>query len=202
MNLIKAIGVQFSNPHGLAGSVSTFLMNQINQVQYRSIEDVFPDNATKILDIGFGNGYLLHRLAKQFPGEYYGVEISQDMLRVASQRNQGFIQSKQMQLQEGNVLNLPYEDKFFDFIYTVNTIYFWDNPTKGYQEIHRVLKEEGIFANTFYEKEWLRKIRYTKYGFQHYEPADIIQIAKVAGFRKVKVRKPRGEHSYCIVVKK
>lgn len=64
------------------------------------------------------------------------------------------------------------------------------------------LKEDGIFANTFYEKEWLRKIRYTKYGFQHYEPAEVIQIAKAAGFRKVKVRKPQGEHSYCVIVKK
>ena len=37
---------------------------------------------------------------------------------------------------------LPYGDASFDKAFTVNTVYFWSDPTRGCSEILRVLQEK------------------------------------------------------------
>lgn len=61
------IGSQFGNPRGFVGAVCCLLMNMINKAMYRrtvALMDV-PKGA-KILDIGYGNGYLLRLLDKTY----------------------------------------------------------------------------------------------------------------------------------------
>ena len=71
MNIIKYMGTQFSNPRGLGGHFSTFLMNRLNTLQYKSIEAVLRQiTPERSLDIGFGNGHLLRRFAKGLPGQF------------------------------------------------------------------------------------------------------------------------------------
>ena len=40
-----------------------------------------------MLDIGYGNGFLLQRLDRRFKPELYGIDISEDMLLAAEKRN-------------------------------------------------------------------------------------------------------------------
>ena len=57
------IGSQFGNPRGFVGAVCCVIMNVINRAMYKNtvaLVDVSPDD--KVLDIGFGNGYLLQLL--------------------------------------------------------------------------------------------------------------------------------------------
>ena len=44
----------------------------------------------------------------------------------------------------------------------MNTIYFWNDTIKGLQEVHRVLKDGGVFYNAVLTKENLDKLFYTK----------------------------------------
>ena len=46
-----------------------------------------------------------------------------------------------MTLDKGNISKLNYHNDFLDYIYTVNTVYFWEDLNQGYSEIYRVLKK-------------------------------------------------------------
>ncbi|MDR0922247.1 MAG: class I SAM-dependent methyltransferase [Lactobacillales bacterium] len=117
----------------------------------------------KLLEVDFRNGKVLKKVATKSDGIIYGIEISE--IQQASRKNLKFIANHQMILQKGNVLNLPFSDNSFDKIYTINTVYFWEDVNRGLSEIHRVLRPNGIFINTIYSKEYLDKLPMTKYFF-------------------------------------
>ncbi|WP_461248150.1 hypothetical protein, partial [Treponema sp. R6D11] len=73
---IKYVGGNFGNPNGIAGNLSTKLMNIMNQRQYKAILDnINLEHNDIILDIGFGNGYLINKLFKKnIPIKIYGIE--------------------------------------------------------------------------------------------------------------------------------
>jgi ubiquinone/menaquinone biosynthesis C-methylase UbiE len=202
MGIVKYIGSQFRKPTGFGGKLSTFVMNRINGKQYRATEEALSlDNAGKVLDIGFGNGFLLHCLAKSYDDEFYGIEISDDMLKAAAKRNRTAAVSGKMILALGNAEHLKFPDEFFDKIYTVNTIYFWDNLSAGLSEIHRVLKPGGAFVNTVYSQEFLNSLRYTRYGFAKYSIEKLVTTSTETGFAvEVKVIVP--DKSYCLICRK
>jgi hypothetical protein len=57
---IKYIGGNFGNPYGFAGKISAKIMNIINKRQYKAILDnINLEQNDILLDIGFGNGYLI-----------------------------------------------------------------------------------------------------------------------------------------------
>lgn len=65
MGIFKYIGSQFAKPKGFGGKLSTLFMNMLNKQQYASVVKCFNSLKSKnVLDIGFGNGYLLSRLSK------------------------------------------------------------------------------------------------------------------------------------------
>ena len=73
------IGSQFGNPRGIIGKICCIGMNIINQPMYRNTVAVMnPDNEDKILDIGYGNGFLLREIYKKKHVYMYGIDISED----------------------------------------------------------------------------------------------------------------------------
>lgn len=193
------IGSQFGNPHGAVGTICCVIMNIINRAMYRKvIAAVNTGSDSKVLDIGYGNGYLLSRLYKKNQGILYGIDVSEDMLKIASKRNKKGIYDGKINLFLGDCCDLKFDDKTFDFVTSVNTIYFWNNTLKGLKEIYRILGEQGIFFNVVYSKEWLRKLSYTKKGFQFFEKEDYINLGKQAGFSKVIVEEIINGKSYFI----
>ena len=55
------IGSQFGNPRGLIGKICCIGMNIINKPMYRNtVAQMNFDKGDKILDIGYGNGFLLY----------------------------------------------------------------------------------------------------------------------------------------------
>lgn len=202
-NISEYISDQFSNPRGAMGRVSTFVMNRINQWQYKEIiRTIMPESKDKILEIGFGNGYLLGKLLKKKEGYFYGVEISEDMVKATTKKHAEHIRSGRLTLLKGNVKNLDFPKSTFKIVYTVNTIYFWEDIRKCLQEIHRVLENEGIFVNQMYSKAWLERIPYTRYGFEKYELATLEKIAKSCGFNIKSLTKSNNNSSFSIIFQK
>lgn len=202
MNITKYIAGQFGKPTGVGGIISTFIMNRINQVQYKSVMDNLDfSKQDKILDIGFGNGYLIKHLAKKNDGYFYGIEISDDMLKNGCKRNSELIEEGKVCLTKGDVVDIPFETSFFDKVYTVNTIYFWEDIDKSLSEIKRVLKPNGIFINVIYSKEWLDNIKYTKYGFSKYTPKELEEVTVRNGLNVIKITETKKDISYCIISK-
>lgn len=74
------IGSQFGNPRGFIGKVCCLLMNTINRGMYSSISSCINQNEdSTILDIGYGNGYLINKMYKKTHATIYGVDVSDDM---------------------------------------------------------------------------------------------------------------------------
>ena len=200
MNFVKFIGTQFSNPRGFWGKISSYFMNHLNKKQYKSVMKLFRELKPEyVLDIGFGNGYLLEALSKKNNTIFYGIEMSESMLNSARKRNHGMIHNKKMFLSLSDVVHMDFKDSIFDFIYTVNTVYFWSDLKKGYSEVYRTLKSGGAFANVFYTKAWLDKLSYTKYDFTKYSQNELLNEIKKMSFSKVELIEIKKDCAYCLV---
>lgn len=201
--IIKYISKQFGNPTGLGGKISTLLMNCMNKKMYRAIiQNLQICKNDTVLDIGFGNGFLLNQTAKKNPQKLLGVEISNDMIFEASKRNKLYLQNEKMELSLADVQNLPYADNFIDKIYTVNTVYFWKDTMAGFAEIYRILKPNGLFLNAVYTKKWLNRLPVTKYGFHKFTLEELQIKTAQCGFLILKVLEIEKSKSLCIISKK
>ena len=91
----------------------------------------------KLLDVGCGAGDRLD-IFRQLGFDTYGVEISAS---AEYARGHLGLNVKQVDLFEAN-----YPDSFFDVITLHNVLEHTHNPQKIIEELHRILKEDGIVA--------------------------------------------------------
>lgn len=183
------IGSQFGNPHGFIGRVCCVIMNVINKAMYKNMVSAIDINSgDKVLDIGYGNGYLLHLIYKKCNTELYGIDISADMKIQATKRNKKAEKNGQLFLEIGDCCDLPYEDNVFSVVSSINTVYFWNDVVKALTEIRRVLKTDKSFYNVVYTKEWLDTLSYTEKGFKKYESEQLIEFGRAAGFEQIQVK--------------
>ncbi len=197
------IGEQFGNPHGFAGKVCCVIMNVINNAMYKntvSLLDITEND--NILDIGYGNGYLLECIYKKTKANLYGIDVSEDMKIEATKRNQVAMRDGKLFLETGDCCDLKYSDNYFGAVTSINTIYFWSDAVKGLTEIHRVLKAGSSFYNVAYTKDWLNKLSYTEKGFKKYEQEQLIEFGKKAGFEDVRIKDIVKGKSFVVIYKK
>jgi SAM-dependent methyltransferase len=103
-----------------------------------------------VLELGFGHGRTAERAAGAVPGGFVaGVDLSDDMVRMASKRLRPFVDAGRAQLQRADSAHLPYDARRFDKVYALHTLYFWPNPAEHLSEVHRVLKPGGRFVLGF-----------------------------------------------------
>ena len=203
MNFTQFVAKQFALPRGFGGRIATFIMNCMNRKQYKAVFDniaVMPEDV--ILDIGFGNGFLIKKLLKRQPKLVCGIEIATDMLDRVKKDNDAFVADGRLDLRLADVQQLPYPDNYFDKMYTVNTIYFWQNAPRCFSEIARTLKDNGTFYNVFYSKEWLDKLRYPRYGFSKYTIDEMLETTTNCGLKIERIIEISKGKTYCIVGKK
>jgi cyclopropane fatty-acyl-phospholipid synthase-like methyltransferase len=200
-NFIKYVGNNFGNPRGIGGKISTLIMNIINQKQYDALLkniNLKPNNT--ILDIGFGNGYLINKLFEQnVPVTVYGIEISNDMLHKVECKQKKNIENGRLKLFLEDIGQASFERDTFDKIYTINTIYFWADLEKCFSIIKKILKPNGIFINIIYTKKFMDKIIYTKYGFNKYTVDEIENMTKNYGMEIRHTIEIKQNKSYCII---
>ncbi len=197
------IGSQFGNPRGLVGKICCIIMNTINKAMYRrtlSLIELSKDD--KVLDIGYGNGYLLKLIDKKYFADLYGIDISGDMKFQAISRNKKALEEGTLHLQVGDCCNLPFEDEMFKAVTSINTVYFWSDTLKGLKEIYRCLINGGSFYNVVYTKEYLDTISYTKKGFKKFDPEQLVQIGKEAGFSDIHIQDIVKGKSFAVIYKK
>ncbi len=183
------IGSQFGNPRGFVGSICCLIMNLINKAMYKNTVSLIDiTSGDNLLDIGYGNGYLLNRVYKKTKANLYGIDISEDMKIQATKKNNAALKDGRLFLEVGDCCDLKYEDNFFSAVTSINTVYFWEDTVKGLSEINRTLKPGGSFYNVVYTKEWLDKLSYTEKGFKKFGAEELTIFGKDAGFEKIEVK--------------
>lgn len=197
---IEYIGTQFANPRGFVGKICCLIMNLINKSMYKST--VKRSELTKnssALDVGYGNGYLIKKLYKKYSCNLCGIDISDDMQKVALRKNRKAKANGKVNLTVGDCCNLPYPDGVFDAVVSVNTVYFWEDTLKGLREIFRVLKDGGKFINAVYSRECLKKLAYTKKGFKFFTRETLVKFGYEAGFSRVEINEISKNKSYSVI---
>jgi ubiquinone/menaquinone biosynthesis C-methylase UbiE len=112
-----------------------------------SLLDIKPED--QVLELGFGAGRGIELVATQATkGRVSGIDHSQEMLRIASRRNGRAIKAGQVTLYRGDVTTLPFVDNQFDKIFTIHTLYFWQDRPRVLAEIFRVLKPSAKLVVT------------------------------------------------------
>jgi len=75
---------QLAKPKGLIGRHVAKQLNIGNKSDYDFItQEISVYTGASILEIGFANGVLLRHLANCFDNQYYGIDISKDMVKTA-----------------------------------------------------------------------------------------------------------------------
>lgn len=186
---LKSIAQQLSCPSGEAGVEMGIMMNDTNiGMTLESIKALQLEAGHKVLELGHGNaGHLVSLLVQAEGLKYYGLEVSTTMHDEAAHINQAFIQKKQavFSLYEGE--KIPFVDEYFDRIFTVNTLYFWQNPVDFLNEIHRVLKKDGCAVITFAHKEFMQTLPFTQYVFQLYGKEDFEKLVAQTAFAQLEI---------------
>ena len=106
----------------------------------------------KILEVGCGSGAFTTFVARAVgdKGEVFALDIQPEMLKQIENKlklpeNRDI---KNIQLIEGDALNIPLEDNSFDLVYTITVFQEIPDKNKALKEMKRVLKPKGILAIT------------------------------------------------------
>ena len=138
----------FSNmrkPEGKLGNIQLKSMNKEHTpVSLWGLKhlNISPDDV--ILDIGCGGGMNINRMA-QSAKKVYGVDYSIESVNLSKEVNEDLIKEGRVEVHEGNVMDLPFEDNSFDIVTAFETVYFWPDIVKSFGEVKRVLKPGGMF---------------------------------------------------------
>lgn len=199
---LQAIASQLKLPKGEKGIEMANMMHETNiNMTRNAIQNLNITEGNKILELGHGNaGHLEYLLKKATNLNYYGLEMSELMFQEAQQINHHFVVKKKahFSLYDGN--EIPFQENFFDKVFTVNTIYFWQNPEKMILEIYRVLNKKGIFCLTFAQENFMKQLPFTKYEFELYTTEKAEELIEKTLFKikysetlKEKIKSKTGE---------
>ena len=98
-------------------------------------------NGMKVLEIGYGPGYLSIELAKLGDYKITGLDVSKTFFSIAQKnaREEGI----NIDFQIGNVSSMPFEDGKFDFLICTSSFKNFSEPLEALNEMFRVLKFGG-----------------------------------------------------------
>ncbi|WP_163397940.1 bifunctional demethylmenaquinone methyltransferase/2-methoxy-6-polyprenyl-1,4-benzoquinol methylase UbiE [Flavobacterium fluviatile] len=99
-----------------------------------------------ILDIATGTGDLAILMAQSNAEKIIGLDISAGMLEVGRKKIEEKKLSDRIELILGDSENIPFEDNYFDAITVGFGVRNFENLEKGFAEILRVLKPNGVFV--------------------------------------------------------
>lgn len=97
-----------------------------------------------ILDIGCGGGKNVKRFAEIVSeGKVYGLDYSEVSVSKSKELNKEEMQNGKVEIIQGSVSQLPYDDETFDLVTCFETVYFWPDFIEDLKEVRRVLKNNG-----------------------------------------------------------
>jgi SAM-dependent methyltransferase len=146
------------------------------QSELNAIKKALPNNRD-VVEVGIGSGIFAAPL-----GIKEGVDPSEAMREKAKKRG--------VRVMDAVAENLPFADKSKDVVLMVTTICFVDDIYKSFQEVYRVLKDDGYFIigfvdknsqiGKFYLKHKDESIFYKDATF--YRTEELFEILKDTGF--------------------
>ncbi|MBL7777737.1 MAG: class I SAM-dependent methyltransferase [Chitinophagales bacterium] len=180
---LRQLAAQLRQPSGEDGLKTAELMRDTNASMIRhAISQLELKNNDFVLELGHAAGAHVSWLFDMCPGiQYTGLEISPLMHEEATKNNSTHIQNNRASFHLYGGSNIPFEANTFHKIFSVNTIYFWDNPIEMAAELARVLQPGGLLCITFGEEAYMKHMPFTAYGFTLYNTHQVTDLFALAG---------------------
>ena len=180
----KSIAAQLRKPHGDYAIQVGEKMNEGNRlINAYTIDALALEAEDNVLEIGMGNGFFVKDILS-IDGSitYVGCDFSEVMVEQAVKNNQDFIDKERANFHVASADKLPFTDDIFDKVFSVNTLYFWDNPPVVLSEIKRVLKPGGSMFISIRPKSVMQHYPFARHGFSLFSKQDLIDLLSGSGF--------------------
>jgi ubiquinone/menaquinone biosynthesis C-methylase UbiE len=110
------------------------------------------DSSSRVLDVGCGTGSHILMLVKATSCQGWGIDPSQEM--ICQEESGG-----KVQFINGTAEELPFEDRFFDFLFSINVIHHVTSTISYFHEAFRVLKPAGTICTVTDSERIIRNRR-------------------------------------------
>ncbi len=180
----QEIAAQLRKPTGEDGIKTGIWMNSANVHINKDCLDVLQaTSGDRILEIGMGNGFFVNSiLSVDSSIHYMGCDFAEVMVKEAKRLNAEWITKGQANFILANNSALPFTNHLFNKVFTVNTLYFWDEETPVLNEIKRVLQPGGTLIIAFRPKRQMEHYPFTKYGFNLFSVEDACRLLERNGW--------------------
>lgn len=137
-----------ASDYDLMNDVISFGMHK--SIKKKSVSNIFKlysgRSELKILDVCCGTGDIAIFAAEKFgdSAKITGVDFSESMLEIAKKRSAKY---KNIEYITADVLNLPFEDNYFDAVFISFGLRNLADLKKGVLELKRVTKNGGYVSN-------------------------------------------------------
>jgi len=181
---LQQLAAQLRKPTGEAGIKTGEWMNRGNEtINLDTLKILQAEEGDYILEIGMGNGFFVKEIVQKHNNiKYTGCDFSEAMIAEAEKINAEFVMEGKAKFVLSDIVSMPFSDASFNKIFTVNTIYFWEDAKKNLSEIKRVLQPKGKFIVTLRPKRQMQHYPFIKYGFTLFSKEEVIELLKQNGF--------------------
>lgn len=145
---------QFAKPKGVAGKVAGMFMERENrELNDWTLSFLDIGKGDHVLEVGFGSGAALKKIATLELETLYGMDPSEAMVEMVLKKLNDQTISKQIGIFHGDASQLLQFQKPLDKIYAVNNITFWEDPVEILSHLRTLLREKGKIALTIVPHE-------------------------------------------------
>ncbi|WP_052128459.1 class I SAM-dependent methyltransferase [Neosynechococcus sphagnicola] len=152
--------------------------------RYQGLAQLASASATKVLDVGCGDGYLLYRVSQRCPqAKLFGIDGDEVGIQLAAAQ----LQQHQCpaSLQQASAYQLPFEAGEFDLVLSADVIEHLDDPELAVQEMHRILQPGGVLListpNRQPDRQW------DPLHIREYNPDELTDLLRPY-FSRIKMR--------------
>ena len=179
---------QFGKPSGFFGKILARGMAWGHRDFYKNTAEVLNlQQDDKYLEIGFGSGLFIKKYASHV-ARIAGLDLSEEMVKMARSINKELIESGKAEFIQGNVSSLPWGDSEFSVVVGIETFFFWQEPMDSLMEIYRVLAPGG---RLLLEMAWNKEdgLDHTedveKMNLTFYSADEMTEMLQESGFNEI-----------------
>ncbi|MHB1011316.1 MAG: methyltransferase domain-containing protein [Desulfobacteria bacterium] len=151
------------------------------QKERREIEAIIPAGASRILDVGCGEGMLGRILLRKGAAEVVGIEADPAVARKAQENLSRVLQG------DVESLVLPFDDGYFDCIVLADVLEHLRDPLSTMIKLHRYLSDSGTIVASIPNVRFFEVIRRLAEGRWEYQEFGILDKTHLRFFTKKEI---------------